>query len=211
MNLFHDYGLTKLINALGPSTFVGTSRVSEEVIAYMTSVLTEAVDMRQLQELAGEVIRKYSGAEAGCVSGCSAAGIAVGVAAFLTGDDLAKITSLPKPIQGPNRIVIQKAQMISGGGCSIELLLRLSGAEVVEVGESADCALFQLAGALDENVAGAVFVNGSRAITPGTIPLKAFTRICHEHQVPVLVDSGRGSQYPSIYRARSRPGRRQQP
>jgi D-glucosaminate-6-phosphate ammonia-lyase len=189
MNLFNDYGLSKLINAVGPSTFVGTSRVSKEVIAYMESVLTEAVDMRQLQELANEVIRKYTGAEAGCVTGCSAAGVAVGVAAFLTGENLAKITSLPKPVQGPNHIVIQKAQMISGGGCSIELLLRLSGAEIIEVGESADCGLFQLDGALDESIAGAVFVNGSRAITPGTIPLKTFTRICHEHKVPVLVDA----------------------
>jgi len=51
MNLFNEYGLSKLINALGPSTFVGTSRVSKEVIACMESVLTEAVDMRQLQEL----------------------------------------------------------------------------------------------------------------------------------------------------------------
>jgi len=189
MNLFNDYGLSKLINAVGPSTFVGTSRVSKEVISYMESVLTEAVDMRQLQELANEVIRKYTGAEAGCVTGCSAAGVAVGVAAFLTRDDLGKITSLPKPVQGPHHIVIQKAQMISGGGCSIELLLRLSGAEITEVGEAADCGLFQLDGALDESVAGAVFVMGSRAITPGTIPLKTFTGICHEHKVPVLVDA----------------------
>jgi D-glucosaminate-6-phosphate ammonia-lyase len=189
MNLFNEYGLSKLINALGPSTFVGTSRVSKEVIACMESVLTEAVDMRQLQELANEVIRKHTGAEAGCVTGCSAAGVAVGVAAFLTGDNLAEITTLPRPVKGPRQIVIQKAQMISGGGCSIELLIRLSGAEIIEVGESADCGLFQLAGALDQNVAGAVFVTGVRANTPGTIPLETFIRICHEHQVPVLVDA----------------------
>ena len=189
MNLFNDYGLSKLINALGPSTFVGTSRVSKEVISYMESVLTEAVDMRQLQELASEVIRKHTGAEAGCVTGCSAAGIAVGVAAFLTGHNLAEITTLPRPVKGPRQVVIQKAQMISGGGCSIELLIRLSGAEIIEVGESADCGLFQLDGALDQNVAGAVFITGVRANTPGTIPLGTFIRICHEHQVPVLVDA----------------------
>jgi D-glucosaminate-6-phosphate ammonia-lyase len=189
MNLFDDYGLSKLINALGPSTFVGTSRVSKEVIACMESVLTEAVDMRQLQELASEVICKFSGAEAGCVTGCSAAGITVGVAAFLTGDHLAQITTLPEPVKGPHHIVIQKAQLISGGGCSIELLIRLSGAEIIEVGEAADCGLFHLQGALDQTVAGAVFVTGVRANTPGTIPLRTFIRICHEHQVPVLVDA----------------------
>ncbi len=189
MNLFNDYGLTKLINALGPSTFVGTSRVSKDVISYMESVLTEAVDMRQLQELANEVIRKHTGADAGCVTGCSAAGVAVGVAAFLTGDNLAEITTLPRPVKGRRQVVIQKAQMISGGGCSIEVLIRLSGAEIIEVGESADCGFFQLQGALDQNVAGAVFVTGVRANTPGTIPLGTFIRICHEHRVPVLVDA----------------------
>ena len=189
MNLFKDHGLSKLINARGPATLVGANRVSRQVMEYMESVLSEPVEMRQLQELASEVISKHTGAEAGCVTGCAAAGIAIGVASFLSKDDLAKITSLPKPISGPHKIVIQKAHMISGGGCSIEQLILLSGAEIVEVGESADCAFFQLHAALDDSVAGAVFVMGGRSNTPGTIPLGTFIAICHEHNIPVIVDA----------------------
>lgn len=189
MDLFKDYGLSELINVRGPSTVVGANRVSKQIINYMESVLTQSVDMRQLQELASEVISKYTGAEAGCVTGCAAAGIAIAVASFLTKDDLGKITLLPKPLAGPTNIVIQKAQMISGGGCSIEQLIRISGAEIIEVGESADCALFQLRAALDKSIAGAVFVMGSRSNTPGTIPLGTFIKICHEQNIPVVVDA----------------------
>lgn len=189
MNLFRDHGLAKLINARGPSTVVGASRVSGQIIDYMTGVLPESVDMRQLQALASEVIGDFTGAEAGCVTGCAAAGVAVSVAALLTGDDLAKITTLPRFTMGRRRIAIQKAQLISGGGCSIEQLIRISGAEVVEVGESADCALFQLEDALDDTVAGALFVMGSRANTSGTIPLATFVQICHKRGVPVIVDA----------------------
>jgi L-seryl-tRNA(Ser) seleniumtransferase len=189
MNLFENYGLSRLINGRGPSTIVGANRVSHEIIEYMKSVLTQPVEMRQLQALASEVISKFTGAEAGCVTGCAAAGVAVAIAAFLTQDDMAKIATLPKPVNSPSNIVIQKAQMISGGGCSIEQLIGISGANIIEVGESADCSLFQLHAALDESVAGAVFVMGSRSNTSGTIPLGTFVKICHEHNVPVVVDA----------------------
>ena len=57
------------------------------------------------------------------------------------------------------------------------------------MGEAADCGLFQLNAALNEEVAGAVFVLGSRANTPGTIRLGAFVDICHQKGIPVVVDA----------------------
>jgi len=189
MDIFKQYGLSSVINGRGPATIVGASKVAENVIDYISSILKESVDMRQMQNLANHVISKYSGAEAGCVTGCTAAGIAIGVASFLTKSDMAKITQLPKTIKGPRNIVIQKAHMISGGGCSIEQLIRISGADIIEIGESADCALFQLHAALDNEIAGAIFVMGGRSNTPGTIQIKTFINICHEHNIPVLIDA----------------------
>lgn len=189
MNLFDDYGLTRLINLKGPATVIGGCRVSPQVIKYMESVLSEAVDMRQLQALASEIISYHTGAEGGCVTGCAAAGIAISIAAFLTGDNLGKIINLPRSINGRNRILIQKTQMVDAGGCSIEQLVRLSGASITEVGDVADCAPFHLESAIDQNVAGALFVLGQRANVPGTLPLNKFISICHKNGIPVAIDA----------------------
>src|SRR5438046_5608884 len=84
-------GLRKVINASGTMTALGASAVSPEVIAAAASILPHFVVMTELQAAASRSIADATGAEAGCVTACVAAGITRGVAACMTGIQMARI------------------------------------------------------------------------------------------------------------------------
>ena len=86
---FDRWDLTPVINVSGTMTSIGASRVHSEVIQVVSEILDRFVSMDELQSRASGVIAKATGAEAGCVTGCSAAAITQGVAAAITGCDLA--------------------------------------------------------------------------------------------------------------------------
>ena len=76
--------LRKIINAAGPvSVYGGTP--CESAAAAATAILPVPVEIAQLQAIASEKIAGAFGCEAGCVTAGSAAGIAVAVAATMTG------------------------------------------------------------------------------------------------------------------------------
>lgn len=95
--MIRDIRLKEVINVSGTMTALGSSSVPPEVIAAMADVLPRFVDMVELQREANRVIQRVIGAEAGCITSCAAAGIAVSVAACMTGTDMAKSNNSPIP------------------------------------------------------------------------------------------------------------------
>jgi D-glucosaminate-6-phosphate ammonia-lyase len=188
----------RVINAKGPSTVLGAAQVPPAVTAAMTEALTSSVHMGELQAYAGSEIASLIGAEAAFVTGCSAAGMAVGVAAAIGGADLAQVTSLPRPMHARREIAIQKAHMIVVGGCWADQVILLGGGIPVEAGTAADCADFHLRAVLGPNTAAGMFVVGERASGSGTLGLARFAEICHDHGVPVIVDAA-GSTEPAEF------------
>lgn len=94
-DIIDELGLTRLINASGTETVFGASPVSPEVTRAIAAILPHAVDMAELQRLASRTIAEATGAQAGCITGCTSASIAIAAAACMTGLDLAKIEQLP--------------------------------------------------------------------------------------------------------------------
>lgn len=185
---YNRFGLRRVLNARGPATALGASRVSEKVRKDVFDILGLSVEIWELQRRASEAIVKLTGAEAGVVVGCTAAGIAIAAAATLTGDDIAKIKQLPT-ITGPkNKIVIQKGHVVGAGDAPITQVLRMTGAEVIEIGEALDCAKFHLEAALTPDVAAAVYVMLD-VFPPNLLPVDTFIRICKAKNVPVIVDA----------------------
>ena len=82
---FERWDLTPVINASGTMTSLGASRVQPETRALVDRILGSFVDMDELQSRAGAVIARVTGAEAGCITACSAAAMTQAVAACLTG------------------------------------------------------------------------------------------------------------------------------
>src|SRR5580704_12207178 len=88
-------GVRPVINVSGTMTALGASIVVPEAVEAVSAILSEFVEIDDLQRKASAVIARLCGAEAGFVTASCSAGITIGVAAAMTGSDLAAIEHLP--------------------------------------------------------------------------------------------------------------------
>lgn len=188
MTIQEKYGFRKVLNTRGPATILGAARVSDPIRKEIYEILGESVEIWELQRCASERIVRLTGAEAGCVVNCSSAGMAIAAAAALTGSDPAKIKALPDVSWPRKKILIQKGQVTGAGDCPVWQVIKMTGAEYVEIGEALDCATFHLRSALDNTVAAAFYVMED-TFAPNLLPLETFVSICHEKGVPVICDA----------------------
>lgn len=188
MTVQEKFGFRKVINARGPATILGAAKVPDEIRKDIYDILGESVEMWELQRRASEKIVELTGAEAGCVVNCTSAGMAIATAAVLTGNDPAKIKALPDITWPKKKIIIQKGQVTGAGDCPVWQVIKMTGAEYVEIGEALDCATFHLRAALDDNVAAAFYIMED-TFAPNLLPLETFVAICKEKGVPVICDA----------------------
>jgi D-glucosaminate-6-phosphate ammonia-lyase len=180
-------GLRPIINVSGTMTALGASTVVSAAVKAVAEILPEFVEINDLQRKASAVIARLTGGEAGCVTASASAGITIGVAAAMTGADLAKIEQLPDATGMKQEVLIQSGHMVSYGA-PIEQGIRLAGATVVPVGEATSVRLYQLDGKITERTAAAVYVVSHHVVQYGQIPLADFAAVCHAHGVPVIAD-----------------------
>src|SRR5688572_7055682 len=89
------YKIPKIINAAGYSTRVGGSCPSMEVLQVMQWAQQYYFEMDDLLAHASEVISRITGTAAGIVTCGASAGLTLGAAAILAGDDLDMMEALP--------------------------------------------------------------------------------------------------------------------
>jgi hypothetical protein len=77
----------RVINAWGTATPFGVSRCDAAVAQAAADMLGRYVVMAELQALAGERIARWSGAQAACVTHCTAAALTLSAAACMAGSD----------------------------------------------------------------------------------------------------------------------------
>ena len=85
MDLFAKYGLTRVINACGKMTHLAGAIVLPDIAQASAESLRHFFVLDELQAAAGRIIAETTGAESGCVTACTSAGITLGVAACMTG------------------------------------------------------------------------------------------------------------------------------
>jgi D-glucosaminate-6-phosphate ammonia-lyase len=189
MTDFHaEYDLTPVINLSGPLTTYGTSISSPAVCAAAAEALRHHWDMDELFEHAGEIVARWSGAEAGTLTACSASGITLSVAACMTGPDPGKVEQLPDTTGMKNEVLLQKGHSVNFGA-PIEQMIRLAGATVREVGTVNRTTVTQLRAGLSERAAAAMFVLSHHTAQYGFVPLTEFVEVCHAAGVPVIIDA----------------------
>lgn len=191
------FRIREVINVSGTMTALGSCSVAPEVIEALVEVLPKFVDMVDLQREASKVISHVVGAEAGCITSCAAAGIAIGVASCMTGPNMAKVEQLPDPTGLKHEVIIQRGHVV-WFGASVPQMVRLSGAKVVEIGDATRTGIYQLEGALGENTAAALYVVSHHTVQYGLIALEEFCRVAHAHGVPVIVDAASESHMQSF-------------
>ncbi len=178
-----------VLNAAGTMTSLGASRVRAEAAAAADAISRRFVDIGELQARASEAIAECTGAEAGFVTSCSAAGVALGVAASMTGDDLSLIERLPDAAGMRSRVAMHAGHAVNYGA-PIEQAVRLAGAEPVMFGSSTEAHLYQLESLLDgtEGFAAGLYVVSHHCPREGMVPLGDFVAAFAARSLPVVVD-----------------------
>jgi L-seryl-tRNA(Ser) seleniumtransferase len=193
MGIYEQYGVRAVINATCHWTAYGGSVMWPEVVQVMSDARKHCVDMQQLLDRASEVLCRYTHAQAGhIVSGC-AAGLQVGAAAMMTGDDPTKMEALPHTQGVMNSEFIARRFERRRAADGREYIhwgyaqaVRGAGGVFVEVGDSTGVGRDQLEQAFGERTAGVYWV--SDGVEPG-LQLADVIAIAHSHDVPVLVDA----------------------
>lgn len=194
MDLFEKYKLRRVINACGKMTHLAGAIVLPEIAEAAAESFKHFFVLDDLQAAAGKIIAESTGAESGCVTACTAAGITLGAAASMTGNDLAKVLQLPDTEGMPNRVLIQKGHCINYGN-PITQAIRLSGATAVEVGVVNRCTQQELRHELAKgDVAAVVHVESHHTVRYGWVELPEVVALAHEFDVPVVVDGAAQDQ-----------------
>jgi D-glucosaminate-6-phosphate ammonia-lyase len=187
-NIFERLGIRSVVNASGTETPYGASCVRPEVIQAINELIPHSVLMAELQAAASEVVARVMGSEAGCVTGCTAAGITIAVAACMTGRDLGRVEQLPDTGGMKNEVVMQRGHEMTYGQ-NVSQNVRIAGAKVVEIGAATQCGAYQLRHAINAQTVAAMYVVSPLTVQNRLIDLTTFCQTCHEKGVPVIVDA----------------------
>lgn len=183
-----EFGLTPVINVSGAETGYGASPVCAEVLAAVSALGPAWVDMRELRRAASAAIASAFECEAGAVTHCSAAGIAMAIAGCMTGEDQALLHQLPDTTGLKYAVVLQRGHNIDYGA-PIRQNIAVTGARVVEIGSDTRCVPEDLIAALTPQTAAALFVVSHHTAPSGMIDVTTFCRLCHDAGVPAIVDA----------------------
>ena len=193
MNPYGKAGsVAPLINAAGKLTALGGTAQAAAVANAQALAARSHVDLAELRAAAGARIAEATGAEAACVTNGAAAGIAISVAAVLTGTDLDKVHRLPQ-FDGPNEIVVQAGHDVDFGA-PVTQMIRLGGGAPVVIGSRERVAAADLDRALGPRTAAILYVRSHHCIAHGRLPLGAMLG----RGVPVLVDAAAEEDLKSI-------------
>ncbi len=186
-DVYEEYHLRRVINASGTLTAYGQSAILPAAQALMADVGGRFFEMNELHGRASAVIARVTGAEAGFVTSCAAAGITIAVAACMAGSDPGRIAQLPDTTGMKNEVILQMGHAVDYGA-PVTQGIRLAGATVRLVGTVNNTARSLLDAAFNERTAAALFVISHHTTQYGYVPLQAFVETAHAHGVPVIVD-----------------------
>ena len=185
-SFYERYGIKTIINAAGPMTKLSGHILAPEVREAMASAGAACARIEDLQDAAGELIARTTGAEAGYVTAGAAAGLTMSAAAAIAGLDLAAMDRLPDTTGLRCEIIIQRGHVTAYSHA-----LRVSGAKLVEVGYVGHPGQgrswpWQVEAAISERTAAIAYSVGSM---PGMVDLPAIVELAHRHGLPVIVDA----------------------
>lgn len=184
MDVYGELGVKKLINAWGPMTIIGGSRMRREVMAAMAQAGESFVELPELHRRAGQRIAEMIGVDGCYVAGGCAAGLAIATAAIVAGTDPAKVFQLPDTTGMKDEVVMQRAHRNT-----YDHAFRQVGVKIVEIGLARRTLAWELESAIGPNTAAVVHVYARWTFDQGLLQLPEVVRIAHARDVPVIVDA----------------------
>lgn len=177
-----------VINAAGKLTALGGSAQSAGVAAAQATWAQRHVDLAGMRRVAGEKISRLTGGEATCITTGAAAGIAISVAAVITGTNRDLIRRIPD-LAGENRILLQAGHAVNFGA-PVEQMIRLGGGNPEIFGSTNSVTEQNLVDILDkESVKALLYVKSHHCVQDNMISLARCIALCQAKEVPVIVDA----------------------
>ena len=185
-----ELGLAPVINAAGKLTALGGSAQSVAVAAAQAAIAGWHVDLQALRDAVAGHVARWTGAEAACITTGAAAGIAISVAACITGNRLDRVLRLPDSTGLAHRVLLQAGHDVHFGA-GVTQMIRLGGGIVQRIGwaNSVPGELLDEALAEPEGIAAMLYVQSHHAVQENMIPLARCIEACHRRNVPVIVDA----------------------
>lgn len=188
MSIFQQYGLRQIVNGSGKMTALGASAVQPEVARALSEAAMDYVDIDELMVAVGRRIAGATGAEDGCPTAGAAPGIAIAVAAVLTGVNLTLIERLPNSDGLKNEIVLQKGHAVHFGA-AITQMISLGGGKPVEVGQANHVERAHIEQAITDKTAALFYVKSHHAVQKGMQSIETMAAIAKERGIPFIVDA----------------------
>lgn len=171
-----ELGVRPIINGAGVYTFSTASLMRPEVVEAIRSMSTKFVRLDELHDAVGKRIAKMLGAPAAMVPSGAAAGLTLGTAAVLTGEDPDRIRRIPDLTGMKKEVIVQKSHRFP-----YDHMVRNCGVRLIEV-ETRD----ELERAINPNTAMLLFLNKARNM--GKVGMEEFIAIAKRHNLPTLND-----------------------
>jgi len=190
MDIYEELGVRKIINGYATLTSLGGSIMPAEVAAAMEEASHYFVSIDELQEKAGRKIAEWTHNQAAYISCGAAAGIALSVAACITGLDEEKRERLPFTDGMKNEIIVHRC-----AGNEYNFTVRQAGGKVTPVGSEQGASLAELERAINPFTAG-ILVYYKEHRMPGQVPLEQQIETARRHAVPLIVDAA--AQLPPV-------------
>jgi L-seryl-tRNA(Ser) seleniumtransferase len=176
-----------VINASATLTALGGSLMPPQVRAAMDAAAAHFVDLLELQRKVAARVAELTHNEAAYISSGAAAGVALSVAACMTGTDPDLVASFPGPDGfAKNELIIHRAQRNG-----YDYAARMTGVTLVEIDGTAEA----FEAAISDRTAAILWFAGAHWAT-NALPIEEVIAIAKRRGVTVLVDAA--AQVPSI-------------
>ena len=181
-DIFEQFGIRPIINAVGYATRVSGSCPHPDVIAAMSAASAQYFEVDDLLTAASSLIAQCTGAEAGIVTCGAGAALTLAAAACLAGNSPEIMDELPDVSACSRHEIIFPAP----GPFDYDHAIRLSGAKLVLIDYRATDALLQIEHAITPKTAAIGFVWLRVDERPD---MTALAELAHRHGLPLIVDA----------------------
>lgn len=188
--IYQRFGLGGVINAAGKMTALGGTAQDDAVARAQAEAAQCHVDLETLRLRAGEFVARHTGAEAASITTGAAAGLAIGVAACVTGTHLDRVIRVPNTEGLHRRVLLQRGHDINFGA-AVTQMIELGGGRPEIIGSVSSVSIAQLDEALTrhDDVAAFVFVQSHHCVQERRISIEDCVAVSHRHRVPVIIDA----------------------
>lgn len=182
------YGLKRVINASGRMSILGVSAPTDTVMDAMKQGGQNYVEIADLVDKAGDHIAHILGSEAAVVVNSASSGIALSVAAIVTGGTRRLSERLHQENIEKNEIIILKGHNVQYGA-PVETMVYLGGGKLVEVGYANEGRAEHIEDAISDKTAAILYVKSHHAVQKNMISVEEAWEVAQRKGVPMIVDA----------------------